>query len=394
MPGWSKPDIGPFTNQNVKLKPDIGPFKNQNAKLKPDIGPFTNQNAKLKPDIGPFTNQNAKLNPSTAWKKPCRSNPIRNFSADQICKAIEDYREIHHIQIQIDFQWKRGVLDGRLVFIKVYASGGQEVYRDIVVSSQMSSHNNVLKLLGCCLEIPEGPALVYEYAENWPIIHRDIKPENIFLNKNQAAKLVDFSCSISIPEGKSKAGDGHLVGTCGFLDPEYLTTNFVTEKTDVFSFGVLLLVLLTGRAALQGEIHLIEYVDRVNEAVDPMIRGNGGEATDQQQLEAAIELALRCTTDEKYAHLKKLDKATENLKLFKADLLDYNSLCSAAEGCRGVFLRIEPAVEGTLNVLKACAEAKGGIIVSSGSAVARNSNWDRVMDETMCICDDFKMKYC
>lgn len=262
----------------------------------------------------------------------CRSNPIRNFSADQICKAIEDYREIHPIQIQIDFEWKRGVLDGRLVFIKVYASGGQEVYRDIVVSSQMSSHNNALKLLGCCLEIPEGPALVYEYAENgclnshirdgslpWgtrlkiakeiasavtylhtafprPIIHRDIKPENIFLDKNQAAKLVDFSCSISIPEGKSKAGDDHLVGTCGFLDPEYLMTNFVTEKTDVFSFGVLLLVLLTGRAPLQGEIHQIEYVDRVNEGVDPMIRGNGGEAIDQQQLEAAIELALRCTS--------------------------------------------------------------------------------------------------
>ncbi|KAJ6336607.1 hypothetical protein OIU76_006479 [Salix suchowensis] len=87
-------------------------------------------------------------------------------------------------------------------------------------------------------------------------------------------------------------------------------------------------------------------------------------------------------SDEKYAHLKKLDKATENLKLFKADLLDYSSLCSATEGCRGVFLRIEPAVEGTLNVLTACAEAKGVIIVSCGSAVARNSNWDRVMDET------------
>ncbi|KAJ6414262.1 hypothetical protein OIU84_006976 [Salix udensis] len=262
----------------------------------------------------------------------CRSNPIRNFSADQICKAIEDYREIHRVQIQIDFEWKRGVLDGRLVFIKVDASGGQEVYRDIVVSSQMSSHNNALKLLGCCLEIPEGPALVYEYAENgclnshirdgslpWgtrlkiakeianavtylhtafprPIIHRDIAPRNIFLNKNQAPKLVDFSFSISIPEGKSKAGDDHLVGTYGFLDPEYVMTKFVTEKTDVFSFGVLLLVLLTGRAPIQGEIHLIEYVGRVNEAVDPMIRGNGGEAIDQQQLEAAIELALRCTS--------------------------------------------------------------------------------------------------
>uniref|UniRef100_A0A6N2K3B7 Serine-threonine/tyrosine-protein kinase catalytic domain-containing protein n=1 Tax=Salix viminalis TaxID=40686 RepID=A0A6N2K3B7_SALVM len=46
----------------------------------------------------------------------------------------------------------------------------------------------------------------------------------------------------------------------------------------------------------KGKCHLTEYVGRVNEAVDPMIRGNGGEAIDQQQLEAAIELALRCTS--------------------------------------------------------------------------------------------------
>jgi serine/threonine protein kinase len=63
-----------------------------------------------------------------------------------------------------------------------------------------------------------------------PIIHRDIKPANIFLNQNYAAKLSDFSFSISIPEGESKVGDDLLVGTFGFLDPDYTMTNFVTER--------------------------------------------------------------------------------------------------------------------------------------------------------------------
>jgi serine/threonine protein kinase len=200
----------------------------------------------------------------------------------------------------------------------------------------MSSHNNVLKLSGCCLEIPAGPALVFEYPENgclerlihdgsltWgtrlkiakeianavtylhtafprPTIHRDIKPRNIFLGQNYDAKLSNFSLSISIPEGESQVED-QLAGTIFFVDPVYVQTGFVTEKTDVYSFGVLLLVLLTGRITLQERIFLIDYVkdlveqDQVNEVVDPRIRGNRGEAIDQQLVEASIELALRCT---------------------------------------------------------------------------------------------------
>uniref|UniRef100_A0A6M2EXJ9 NAD-dependent epimerase/dehydratase domain-containing protein n=1 Tax=Populus davidiana TaxID=266767 RepID=A0A6M2EXJ9_9ROSI len=99
---------------------------------------------------------------------------------------------------------------------------------------------------------------------------------------------------------------------------------------------------------------------------------------------------VRDPADEKYAHSKTIDKASENLKLFKADLLDYNSLCSAIKGCEGVFHvaspvpsttvpnpeveLIEPAVKGTLNVLRACDEAKVKrvVIVSSVVAVCMN----------------------
>ncbi|XP_015879965.3 cinnamoyl-CoA reductase 1 [Ziziphus jujuba] len=119
---------------------------------------------------------------------------------------------------------------------------------------------------------------------------------------------------------------------------------------------------------------------------------------------------VRQPQDDKYAHLRKLDKAPQNLKLFKADLLNYDSMLSAIEGCSGVFhvaspvpstissnpeLEVlEPAVKGTLNVLKACLEAKVQrvVFVSSVAAVVMNPRWPKgqVMDET-CWSDK---EYC
>ncbi|XP_019054808.1 PREDICTED: cinnamoyl-CoA reductase 1-like isoform X2 [Nelumbo nucifera] len=121
---------------------------------------------------------------------------------------------------------------------------------------------------------------------------------------------------------------------------------------------------------------------------------------------------------EKNAHLKKLEHAALNLHLFKADLLDYDSLCAAIAGCKGVFHvaspvplgtvsnpeveLIEPAASGTHNVLKACSKEKVHkvVVVSSISAVYKNPNWpkNQVMDE-MCwsdkeYCKEIKNFYC
>ncbi|KAI7747871.1 hypothetical protein M8C21_027443 [Ambrosia artemisiifolia] len=120
---------------------------------------------------------------------------------------------------------------------------------------------------------------------------------------------------------------------------------------------------------------------------------------------------LHCSRhlDEKNEHLKKLEKASEKLKLFKADLLDYQSLCAAIAGCDCVFHTaspvpptsvpdpevelIKPAVDGTLNVLKACCEVnvKKVVYVSSGAAVAfiPNRPQDRPMDETFWSDQEF-----
>ncbi|GLU00118.1 hypothetical protein SLE2022_175110 [Rubroshorea leprosula] len=124
----------------------------------------------------------------------------------------------------------------------------------------------------------------------------------------------------------------------------------------------------------------------------------------------AVRGTVRQLGDEKYAHLNKLEKASENLKLLKADLLDYDSLCSSIEGCDGVFHVaspvpsttvsnpevevIEPAVKGTLNVLKACLDAKVKrvVVVSSEAAVAFNPRWPKgqIKDEA-CWSDK---EYC
>ncbi|KAK4782611.1 hypothetical protein SAY86_016713 [Trapa natans] len=119
---------------------------------------------------------------------------------------------------------------------------------------------------------------------------------------------------------------------------------------------------------------------------------------------------VRDPNDEKYSHLNKLDGASENLKLFKADLLDYDSLESAIQGCSGVLHVacpvppssvpnpeveiLEPALKGTLNVLKACSQAKVKrvVYVSSVASVMMNPNQPdgQVWDET-CWSDK---EYC
>uniref|UniRef100_A0A2N9IUL4 NAD-dependent epimerase/dehydratase domain-containing protein n=1 Tax=Fagus sylvatica TaxID=28930 RepID=A0A2N9IUL4_FAGSY len=118
-----------------------------------------------------------------------------------------------------------------------------------------------------------------------------------------------------------------------------------------------------------------------------------------------VHATARQPGDVKNAHLSEFENASKNLRLFKADLLDYNSICSAVGGCIGVFHvaspvpwnkveLIEPAVNGTLNVLKACLEAKVKrvVFVSSVAALMLNPSWPKgqVMDESSWS----DMEYC
>ncbi|XP_062083844.1 non-functional pseudokinase ZED1-like [Humulus lupulus] len=286
-------------------------------------------------------------------KDKCRCNPIRNFPAEQLLTATNNFQSCS-VGSDRFFEWYKCSIDDLPVLIKKYNASEPKIfnhvlknaYRDIAISSQMSSHRNALKLLGCCLEF-SAPALVYEHAEygplnyvggidgdhsplSWkmrlkvaigtgnaiaylhnafsrPIVNRDIIPSHIFLDKDYVSKFSEFGFSIIIPEGETHVED-EIVGTLGFLDPNYFQTSRVTEHSDVYSFGVLLLVLVTGKNSYEMMEHeeklgtITKYVidlaeeEQFREIVDSEILGGGGIYEEkEEEFKAFIKLALSCT---------------------------------------------------------------------------------------------------
>ncbi|GMN33718.1 hypothetical protein TIFTF001_046732 [Ficus carica] len=103
----------------------------------------------------------------TSCKDKCRCNPIRNFSANEVLEATNHFESYFHDSLC--YKWYNGTLDDRPVLVKKYECDFEDrEYRDIAIITQMSCHKNVLKLLGCCLEL-SCPVLVYEYAHHGPL---------------------------------------------------------------------------------------------------------------------------------------------------------------------------------------------------------------------------------
>ena len=292
-----------------------------------------------------------------------RCNPIRSFSADEILDATDNFRL--HFHAGGFYKWYKCTLHDRPVLIKKYeAEYASLAYRDIAISSHMSGHKNVLKLLGCCLEF-SGPALVHEHAEigplhhrggtccdgsyiPWkmrlkivkdianaitylhiefprPIIHRNIKLSNIFLDKDHVPKLCSFDLCVSIPEGKMQVEEDRVIGTWGYLDPVYVRNGTLTERSDVYSFGIMLLALLTGGGvpdntpeyfATRVEI-MVKNGVQLNDIVDPRIseEGEGVFDKERERLNSFLELALRCVKLEREDRPWMIDVAKELVKI-------------------------------------------------------------------------------
>ncbi|KAF5454734.1 hypothetical protein F2P56_024379 [Juglans regia] len=135
-----------------------------------------------------------------------------------------------------------------------------------------------------------------------PVIHRDIKCNNILLDANLDARIADFGLArMMVHKNETVSG---VAGSYGYIAPEYGYTLKVNEKTDIYSFGVILLELLTGKMPLDpafGEpIDIVQWVRRkignsrsLEETLDPNIAGECKHV--QEEMLLVLRIALLCT---------------------------------------------------------------------------------------------------
>ncbi|XP_047075350.1 U-box domain-containing protein 70-like [Lolium rigidum] len=225
----------------------------------------------------------------------------------------------------------QGVLWNMKVAIKVLRpdvlQGRSQFEEEIAIHSRVR-HPNMVTLLGAC---PESYALVYEFLSNgnledfllcadkrqtltWhirvriiaeicsaliflhenkpdPVIHGDLKPANILLDANLVSKLSDFGIPHLLNQSNSNSTK-HPVETSVYMDPEFLATWKMTTRSDVYSFGIVVLRLLTGRSPV-GIIKIVK--DAMDQGdLNSIVDTSAGEWP-YVQIHQLAELALSCT---------------------------------------------------------------------------------------------------
>ncbi|KAK4789555.1 hypothetical protein SAY86_016859 [Trapa natans] len=156
------------------------------------------------------------------------------------------------------------------------------------------------------LEAARGVEYLHNYAVP-PIIHRDIKSSNILLDSSWTARVSDFGLSL-MGGGGGEVRPSKAAGTVGYIDPEYYSLNVLTEKSDVYGFGVVLLELLTGRRAIfmssEGDLEPISLADyaipaiqkgEVSQVLDPRVSPSEAEA---EAVELVAYIAMHCVKPE------------------------------------------------------------------------------------------------
>ncbi|KAL7188156.1 hypothetical protein ACSBR1_038091 [Camellia fascicularis] len=202
---------------------------------------------------------------------------------------------------------------------------GVDEFKNEVILIAKLQHRNLVRLLGCCIH-GEERMLVYEYMPNgsldsfifgiekksksftWStrldiivgiargilylhqdsrlrIIHRDLKASNVLLDSEMNPKISDFGLARAFGHDQSSTKTERVVGTYGYMSPEYAIDGLFSMKSDVFSFGVIILEIMSGKRNrmfhhsdhdfnLLGHAWNLWTEGRASELLDPMMEGS------------------------------------------------------------------------------------------------------------------------
>uniref|UniRef100_A0ACD5TXA1 Uncharacterized protein n=2 Tax=Avena sativa TaxID=4498 RepID=A0ACD5TXA1_AVESA len=161
-------------------------------------------------------------------------------------------------------------------------------------------HTRYKIIKGTC----EGLKYLHE-GFNEPIYHMDLKPDNILLDENMIPKLADFGLS-KLYDGEQTMNTQNLVGTIGYLPPEYLFEHLVSKKLDIFSLGVVMTKIIAGPRGptRRADMTYQEFIDQVHEnwrkrLQESLLASQSLEAY-CGQVNRCIEMALRCMDTDRH----------------------------------------------------------------------------------------------
>ncbi|CAN6304737.1 unnamed protein product [Urochloa humidicola] len=261
--------------------------------------------------------------------------------------ATDNFDEVNKLGEGGFGQVYKGVLpDGLEIAVKRLSKesnqGIHELKNELLLVAKLQ-HHNLVKLIGACLHNQEM-LLVYEYIPNkslddfifdeqnrkkldWEtrykiicgiargmvylheesrvkVIHRDLKPSNILLESDMNPKICDFGLARIFERDHTKDVTRRVSGTYGYMAPEYAVLGHISTKSDVFSFGVIVLEIVAGRkntTSSEGMVseHLLSYVwenwtsRTVTAVVDPYLNQNCA----QNEVLKCIHIGLLCVQE-------------------------------------------------------------------------------------------------
>ncbi|KAI9110298.1 hypothetical protein K1719_018740 [Acacia pycnantha] len=275
-------------------------------------------------------------------------NEVEIFSFESIVAATNNFSDSYKLgEGGFGPVYKGTLTDGQEVAIKRLSKSSRQGLSEFKNEAKLMAklqHTNLVRLLGFCIERDER-ILVYEYMPNksldfylfdasrrdvlgWEkrfsiiegiaqgllylhkysrlrVIHRDLKASNVLLDEEMNPKISDFGMARIFGLRESEEKTNRVVGTLGYMAPEYEINGVVSIKIDIFSFGVMLIEILSGkknngRFDLDRPLNLIGYAwqlwneGRALELIESAIY----EASVENKVQRGIHIGLLCVQDQ------------------------------------------------------------------------------------------------